>query len=276
MAMKQFKFPSDWTVSAEAWLVSLRAAGRAESTISTRRRKLRSFAAWVGKPPARVTVEDCEMWLGRDGLAAETRKGIRATLAGYFQWAAGRGIISEDPTTSLPHIKQPRPHPHPCPDKVILAALGRATPDEVIMLRLGAECGLRRCEIARVHSDDVMDDLIGKSLIVRGKGDVQRIVPIADDLAREIASRDGWLLPGRWQGHVEVSYVSNHLTRLLGGPWTAHSLRHRYATTTYEATHDIYLVSRLLGHASVKTTMAYVAMPDSRLRAALGAVTLAG
>ena len=57
------------------------------------------------------------------------------------------------------------------------------------MLRLGAECGLRRGEIARVHSDDVMDDLLGRSLVVRGKGDKQRIVPLPDDLADEINSR---------------------------------------------------------------------------------------
>ncbi len=44
----------------------------------------------------------------------------------------------------------------------------------------------------------------------------------------------------------------------------------------YETTHDLLLVSKLLGHSSVETTQIYVAMPDSRLRAGLDAVTLAG
>ena len=41
----------------------------------------------------------------------------------------------------------------------------------------------------------------------------------------------------------------------------------------YETTHDLLLVSKLLGHSSVETTQIYVAMPDSRLRVGLDAVT---
>ena len=110
---------------------------------------------------------------------------------------------------------------------------------------------------------------------MRGKGDVQRIVPLPDDLAQQIRDAHGYLFPGRWGGHVEASYVGSHLADILGNPWTAHSLRHRYATTTYEATHDLLLVQRLLGHASVRTTQIYVALPDARLRAGLDAVRLA-
>jgi integrase len=165
-------------------------------------------------------------------------------------------------------------HPRPCPDKHILAALAKANETETLMLRLAAECGLRRGEIAGVNSRDVMDDLLGKSLIVRGKGDKQRIVPLPDDLAEAIESCGGWLFPGRWQGHVEESYVGKHISRLLPEGYGAHSLRHRYATATYAATHDLYLVARLLGHASVETTQIYVAMPDARLRAGMAAVML--
>ncbi len=45
------------------------------------------------------------------------------------------------------------------PDKYIIAALHKATERERVMVRLAAECGLRRGEIAKVHSRDVMDDL---------------------------------------------------------------------------------------------------------------------
>lgn len=98
-------------------------------------------------------------------------------------------------------------------------------------------------------------------------------MPLPDDLADLIIEHHGYLFPGRWQGHVEASYIGKHLSRLLDG-WTTHSLRHRYATRTYEATHDLLLVSKLLGHASVETTQRYVAMPDERLRAGLEAVSL--
>lgn len=141
------------------------------------------------------------------------------------------------------------------------------------MLRLGAECGLRRSEIAATSSDDVLDDVGGRSLMVRGKGDKQRIVPLSDELADEILSHDGYCFPGRFGGHVEATYVGKRLSRLLGD-WTPHSLRHRYATRMYEATGDIMLVSKLLGHESVETTQRYVAMPDSRLRVGLSSIAL--
>jgi integrase len=142
------------------------------------------------------------------------------------------------------------------------------------MIRLAAEAGLRRAEIAAVHSRDVMRDLVGRSLIVRGKGDKQRIVPISDELADTITAADGYVFPGRWSGHAEASYIGKHLSRLLGDGWTPHSLRHRYATATYRATNDLFLVSKLLGHDSVETTQRYVAMPEDRLRAALDDVAL--
>ena len=53
-----------------------------------------------------------------------------------------------------------------------------------LMIRLGAECGLRRGEIARVHSDDVVADSAGRSLIVRGKGDKQRVMPFGAPATR--------------------------------------------------------------------------------------------
>lgn len=133
--------------------------------------------------------------------------------------------------------------------------------------------------VRRIPKKDVaavLEGDAGPSLIVRGKGDKQRIVPISEDLAKRITAAPGWLFPGRWRGHVEKSYVSRHLTRLLPDGWGPHSLRHRYATRMYETTHDLLLVSKLLGHSSVETTQIYVAMPDSRLRVGLDAVTLAG
>lgn len=150
----------------------------------------------------------------------ETRKGAKNACVSYFRWLKAFGRSEADPSEFLPTVKRPEPHPRPCPDVVILAALRKATDGERLMLRLGAECGLRRFEIAKVHSRDVMRDLVGWSLVVVGKGDKQRIVPIGDDLALLIRSANGYLFPGRWSGHVESSYVGRHLSDLLGDGWT--------------------------------------------------------
>lgn len=258
------------------WLDALRAAGLSDETVRCRRNKLSHMARCVGMSPSTVTADDLIRWTSAQSWKTETRRGYRKTFVSFFRWLHKAGRRADDPSELLPVIRRPKPKPRPCPDKYIIAALGKATELEKIMIRLAAECGLRRAEIARVRSDDVMDDLIGRSLIVTGKGDKQRIVPLPDDLADIIQSCHGWLFPGRWSGHVEQSYVNRHVSRLLPDGWGCHSLRHRYATTTYAATHDLFLVAKLLGHSSVETTQIYVAMPEDRLRAALDAVRLVG
>lgn len=264
-----------WAESINLWLDSLKAAGYSPNTISTRRCQMSALSRALEGDPRDVEGDDLLAHFAAKDWKPETRKGAKNACVSYFRWLKASGRSEADPSEFLPTVKRPEPHPRPCPDVVILAALRKATDGERLMLRLGAECGLRRFEIAKVHSRDVMRDLVGWSLVVVGKGDKQRIVPIGDDLALLIRSANGYLFPGRWSGHVESSYVGRHLSDLLGDGWTAHSLRHRYATTTYAATRDLLLVSKLLGHASVETTQRYIAMPDDRLRAAVEATRLA-
>lgn len=263
-----------WRESIDKWLASLKAAGYSDQTIKTRRYQVQALSLGLGGSPLDVTVDDIVEWYADHDWKPETRKSSRNAAVSFFGWLKHSGRRVDDPSEGLPSVKRPQAHPRPCPDRVILAALGRANESERLMIRLGAEAGLRRAEIARVNSGDVMDDLHGKSLIVRGKGDKQRIVPLSNDLAAAILSHDGYLFPGRWEPHCEQSYIGKHVSSLLGGGWTTHSLRHRYATMTYQATADILLVSKLLGHESVETTQRYVALPDSRLRAAVDAVAL--
>lgn len=51
------------------------------------------------------------------------------------------------------------------------------------------------------------------------------------------------------------------------GEWTAHTLRHRFASTAYAGSRDIRTVQELLGHSSVATTQIYTAVPDGSIRA---------
>lgn len=271
---KKWVAPPLWREELTGWLAALKAGGRSEQTLLTRRRKMTYTAVCLGVSPYEVTCEMMTQWFASQSWKPETRKAYRNTVSSFFAWMRQTGRRNDDASMELPKVKRPRAHPRPCPDKVILAALGRASESERIMLRLGAECGLRRGEIGRVSSGDVVDDLVGRSLVVNGKGDKQRIVPLPDDLADLISACDGYVFPGRFGGHVEESYIGDRLSSLLGDGWTAHSLRHRYATATWQATHDLLLVSKLLGHASVETTQVYVAMPDERLRAGMAAVLL--
>lgn len=267
--------PVPWRRSIEGWTDTLKAAGLSAQTIKSRRYKMVHLAALLmPSGPEDVTTEQIVQTFARQQWKPETRKAYRNTISSFFRWLHKSGRRSDDPSLDVPRVKKPHAHPRPCPDRYIAAAMEMATSSERLMIRLGAECGLRRGEIARVHSDDVVADSAGRSLIVRGKGDKQRIVPLPDDLAGIIMDARGYLFPGRFGGHVEESYIGDHISRLLPDGYAAHTLRHRFATTAYAATHDLFVVAELLGHESVETTEHYVAMPDGRLREATAAVRL--
>lgn len=268
--------PVPWRKNIEGWTDTLRAAGLSAQTIKSRRYKMVHLAALLmPSGPEDVTTEQIAQVFARQQWKPETRKAYRNTISSFFRWLHKSGRRSGDPSLDVPRVKKPHAHPRPCPDRYIAVAMEMATSSERLMIRLGAECGLRRGEIARVHSDDVVADSAGRSLIVRGKGDKQRIVPLPDDLAGIIMDARGYLFPGRFGGHVEESYIGDHISRLLPDGYAAHTLRHRFATTAYAATHDLFVVAELLGHESVETTEHYVAMPDGRLREATAAVRLA-
>lgn len=267
--------PVPWRRSIEGWTDTLKAAGLSAQTIKSRRYKMVHLAALLmPSGPEDVTTEQIVQTFARQQWKPETRKAYRNTISSFFRWLHKSGRRSDDPSLDVPRVKKPHAHPRPCPDRYITTAMEMATSSERLMIRLGAECGLRRGEIARVHSDDVVADSAGRSLIVRGKGDKQRIVPLPDDLAGIIMDARGYLFPGRFGGHVEESYIGDHISRLLPDGYAAHTLRHRFATTAYAATHDLFVVAELLGHESVETTEHYVAMPDGRLREATAAVRL--
>lgn len=267
--------PVPWRKNIEGWTDTLRAAGLSAQTIKSRRYKMVHLAALLmPSGPEDVTTEQIVQVFARQQWKPETRKAYRNTISSFFRWLHKSGRRSDDPSLDVPRVKKPHAHPRPCPDRYIAVAMEMATSSERLMIRLGAECGLRRGEIAWVHSDDVVADSAGRSLIVRGKGDKQRIVPLPDDLAGIIMDARGYLFPGRFGGHVEESYIGDHISRLLPDGYAAHTLRHRFATTAYAATHDLFVVAELLGHESVETTEHYVAMPDGRLREATAAVRL--
>lgn len=269
--------PVPWRKSIEGWTDTLRAAGLSAQTIKSRRYKMVHLAALLmPSGPKDVTTEQIVQVFARQQWKPETRKAYRNTISSFFRWLHKSCRRSDDPSLDVPRVKKPHAHPRPCPDKYITAAMEKATAAEKLMIRFGAECGLRRGEIARVHSDDVVADSAGHSLIVRGKGDKQRIVPLPDDLAAIVMDANGYLFPGRFGGHVEESYIGDHISHLLPDGYAAHTLRHRFATTAYAATHDLFVVAELLGHESVETTEHYVVLPDGRLREATAAVRIAG
>lgn len=273
MSMRKLLPPKEWQEIITKYLEELKASGLTSETIETRRRKISHLARLLDIPPLEVTSDDLIHIFAKQEWNNETLRGYATTARSFWNYLEDKEL-THDIAVEIPHVKVPHGIPHPIPEDALIQAYKTAGKQELFMLRLGAECGLRRNEIAQVHSHDVIDDYIGKSLIIHGKGGKERIVPIADDLATDITNAGGYMFPGRWTGHVEASYIGKHVSKALNHKYSCHSLRHRFATRTYEQTNDLFLVSKLLGHESVVTTQIYVAMPQQRLRSAVEAVRL--
>ena len=135
-------------------------------------------------------------------------------------------------------------------------------------------CLLRRIEMTRINlKTDLEENAEGMVLHVHGKGNKERILPVPARLAATLRKRTGvWLFPGDVQGHCGVDYVAKRIKTVTGYP--SHSLRRRFATCVYYRNGcNIVLVSRMLGHANIATTMRYIGLVQDEMRNAVESTT---
>ncbi|WP_172193492.1 tyrosine-type recombinase/integrase [Actinomyces faecalis] len=265
--------PLPWREPLGAWRAAMVAAGASHQTLRVRTYWITALARHTGTGPWDVTDDALIAWAGRTAWSSETRRSAYASVRKFYDWALRAGRTSHDPSTALPRVRESQPSPHPCPDLVLTQAAAHAPDDVALMITIASRLGLRRGEVARIHAQDLSEDLLGHSLLVHGKGGRERTVPVTDDLARTIRERagGGWLFPGRVGGHLSPDTVGRKVARALPQGWSMHSLRHRFGTVAYERSQDLMAVQRLLGHASPKTTQRYVATDARRLRAVAAA-----
>ncbi|MGC4106037.1 MAG: tyrosine-type recombinase/integrase [Thermomicrobiales bacterium] len=256
----------------------LAAAGRPATTIKLRVYQLRRFAEDHRGSPWKPTTQTIVNWLAGQHWSADTKKSYRSALVGFYRWARTMGHTTSDPTADLPAITALVHRPRPCPEIIYREALARhaADPDVYLMLLLAGGQGLRRGEIAQIHSNDLFPDLIGHSLRVHGKGSKERIVPLEPAIAALLLDRGpGWAFPspapGRAGEHLTAGNVGVVIRRALPTGWSAHTLRHRFATVAYARTRDLLAVQELMGHSRPETTRGYILMPAEPLRAAVAA-----
>lgn len=246
----------------QRWCVS---AATAAGTIRLRVYYLERFAAVHDGNPYAVKIDDLTAFLSEPDWAPETRKSARAALRSFYRWAADTDRLNFDPTRKLLSVHVPAGKPRPAPENTVAAALARATATQRLMVMLAAFAGLRCCEIARIHTADIVDG----TLRVHGKGGKERLVPLHPAILAKIPPGAGWLFPSPFGEHLQPNSVSVILKRVLGPGYSAHMLRHRFATQAYAATHDLRAVQELLGHSKPETTMRYTLVPDDALRAAV-------
>lgn len=281
-------WPLPWREAVSDWLAWLSAGGRSENTRNTYRLAMLHLAQRHEDPWA-VTEDDLTRWLSTEGIKPATAYTRRTVVRNFYKWARRSGRCTTDPAAHLSSIRLTRSVPRPAPIDVLQRALATADARLVLAISLALYAGLRRAEIAGLHTRDLCPD----SLLVMGKGRKERRVPLHPQLASllrvELDRRhagqpapgwpstpaaDGWLFPS----HPDPSHplsarrLGTLMTAALGGEWTAHTVRHRFATEAYAAERDLRAVQELLGHSNPETTARYAAVPEGALNSAVAGV----
>ena len=259
------------------WRGFLLGRGYADGTVKIRTTAVGQLLRHADVGPERMTAEDVAAWFAHSSprWKAWTRAKYVESVKAWAVWV-GRpdlGAVLRVPKT-------PRGIPKPITE-LELAALLRAcrpgTRDRPWVL-LGAFCGLRAHESAKVAGEDLEESADGSwHLRVLGKGGQLATVPCPDLVVRELRP----LIERQGRGRLWPSATSDtvqSVIRRLGQRAglhgvTSHRLRHRYGTAFYETSgHDLLLTQQVMRHADPGTTAGYARVAASRANAVVSAL----
>jgi site-specific recombinase XerD len=244
-------------VILDEYTVAMRRRYLADGTIRARGYEVRR---WVAVCPGWVTAdrEDIERYLDGRALGARARYTAISHLHRFYVWAIREGHAEVDPTAGIERPRLPHRLPRPARLGDVELVIAGARPRLATVMLLMVDAGLRCCEAARLEWDDV--DLAAGVVVVRGKGDRDRMLGLTPRLAANLATYNDDAGPvfGRTVTPGRLSQIVNHELHAGGLNITAHRLRHTFATRAYRLLHgDLLALAQLLGHASVLNTQIY-------------------
>jgi integrase/recombinase XerD len=217
-------------------------------------------------------------------------------LRGFYKWLLLDRRIHHDPTINIESPKAWKVLPKSLAEPEVSEMLERAAlaaehpqaratalRDRAILELLYAG-GLRVSEIVGLHTSDIAFDT--SRVLVRGKGDKERIVPLGRTAleALEIYMKQGRPHLARIRttrgprpdaARLFISLRGMPLTRqwvwalvkMARNDASPHMLRHSCATHMVEHGADLRSVQTLLGHADISTTQVYTHLALGRLKA---------
>ena len=237
----------------------------------------------------------------RSWLANLQSTGIsRATLArrivsirAFTYWAASQNWIPTDIGSDLAipkaHKTLPEVLNHSQTQIVLDAIIAKAGEDpspinvrDLAMIEVLYASGIRVSEICGLNIRDV--DLERNTLLLLGKGDKERVVPIGLPAIKAIKN---WLATARAEfanttsgdavflgtrgkriDQRTVREVVYDAMEAIGSHMSPHGLRHTAATHLLEGGADLRTVQEILGHSSLATTQIYTHVSPERLKTA--------
>ncbi len=223
-------------------------------------------------------------------LAASSAGRVLVAIRGFHRFALDEGLTTADPSQRISPASAVKRLPKALSyDQVsrLLQACGDETSPAGLRDRALAELlygtGVRISEAVNIDVDDLR--LHERTLVVTGKGDKQRMLPLGgysisalDEYL--VRSRPALLLKGLGTPAVFLNARGARLSRQsayavvrkaaelaqLQVEVSPHTLRHSYATHLLQGGADVRVVQELLGHSSVTTTQIYTAVTPDTLR----------
>ncbi|ELP46730.1 site-specific tyrosine recombinase XerD [Mycobacterium avium subsp. paratuberculosis S5] len=281
--------------------------GVAANTLSSYRRDLRRYTKHLSdrgiSDLAKVGEDDVSEFLvalrrgdpdtGAAALSAVSAARALIAVRGLHRFLAAEGLAELDVARAVRPPTPGRRLPKSLTIDQVLALLeaagGESPADGPLTLRNRAllellySTGARISEAVGLDVDDV--DTQARSVLLRGKGGKQRLVPIGRPA---VAALDAYLVRGRWELARRGRGTPAIFLNVRGGrlsrqsAWqvlqdaaeragitsgvSPHMLRHSFATHLLEGGADVRVVQELLGHASVTTTQIYTMVTVHALR----------
>lgn len=252
-----------------------RMLGYSERTVDGYASRLAAFEDWCGVDAMQADQAQASAWLTAQRCSRNTLYHNRNALVFLFRSMRRQAI---DPQV-LPAVRQDRPRLVVVPDPWQVSNLLAAITD----LRCRIFCqflyatGLRLNEARAVQIGDL--DLADRSLLVRfGKGRRSRRTILPDGIIaalqayRRACAPSALLFPNAAcqperpiaEGRVNLALANARRRCGLACQVTAHRLRHCFATHLHERGAGVFEIQRLLGHASIFSTLRYLGMREER------------
>ncbi len=276
--------------------------GLAPNTLSSYRRDLRRYAAFLAgrgvSDLAHVgesSVSEFLMHL-REGdadhppLSAASAGRAVVAVRGFHRFAVRDGWAEADPAAGVrppaPAKRLPKALPVAEIERILDAAGAPGTAlalRDRALLELLYSTGARISEAVGLDVDDL--DLTTRSVLLRGKGSKERVVPVGGPACEAVEAylvraRRGLVAAGPGTPAVFLNSRGGRLSRQsawavlvraadragVTAEVSPHTLRHSFATHLLEGGADVRVVQELLGHASVTTTQVYTLVTVEGLR----------
>ena len=255
---------------------SLCERGRSENTVKSYGTDLRVFLSDQNTTsiPRELFESLARQWLqvNRRTMSAKTTSRRLTSLRSFARWAGWGNVLGD---YSPPTPAKGTAHPLPEGLEGVRRLLNIATNErQRALIALCGFCGLRVAEALSVKPSDF--DLHEMTLLVRGKGDKRRIVPVSSEawsvlcnpVTRAFADGDREIvqLKDRFARRIITELgVKAGLKRHI----SSHDLRSTFGTAVYDKTLDIRVTQELLGHSSSQTTELYTQVTLGKMRGAV-------